>query len=100
MAELTWQSSYSDQDGLLREFYLWLFFSFQGNVAFYAYLTERTELTDNSIVIFDNVVTNYGDAYSDISGTFTGKRYSSLFVALFWEELLLPAHLVCGNVMF
>ena len=81
MVELTWQTSYSDQDGLLREFYLWFIFFIQGNVAFYACLTERTELTDNSIVIFDNVVTNYGDAYSDISGTFTGKHYSLLLPA-------------------
>ena len=49
----------------------------EGNVAFYAYMTETMTFTDDSIVIFDNILTNYGDAYSDISGTFTGKHYSS-----------------------
>ena len=36
-------------------------------------MTETTTLTDDSIVIFDSIVTNYGDSYSDISGTFTGQ---------------------------
>ena len=40
-------------------------------------MTETTTLTDDSIVVFDNVVTNYGNAYSNISGTFTGKPYYS-----------------------
>ena len=52
-------------------------------MAFYAYVTEKTTLTDDSIVVFDHIVTNYGDAYSDISGTFTGKNSCSLFAAMY-----------------
>ena len=50
-------------------------FTFSGDtsVAFYAYLTEVTVVSDGAIVIYDNIVTNIGDGYSDISGVFTGK---------------------------
>ena len=41
-------------------------------VGFYAYVNEHTILTEGSILIFDNIVTNIGDAYSDVTGTFTG----------------------------
>ena len=52
-------------------------------MVFYAYLAETTTLTDSSMVIFDNFVTNIVDAYSDISGTFTGKNSCSLFAAMY-----------------
>ena len=43
------------------------------DVAFYAYLTENTNIEPNQVVIFDNVVTNVGNAYSTSTGTFRGK---------------------------
>ena len=66
-------------------------------MAFYAYLTETTELTDNSVVTFDNIVTNYGDAYSDISGTFTGKHLS-IFLVIF--RYYYPHSEGMGKVLF
>ena len=41
-------------------------------MGFYAHLGESITLPEGVIVVFDNVVTNVGDAYMDITGTFTG----------------------------
>ena len=69
-------------------------------MAFYAYLSSTTELTDDSIVIFDSIVTNIGDAYSDISGTFTGKHcslYLLSYVQNYFQSIIFS--LVTGFVL-
>ena len=44
------------------------------HVAFYATLKKKTSFDDGETVIFDNVITNFGNKYSGTCGAFTGEN--------------------------
>lgn len=54
-------------------------------MGFSAYVSETTGLTDGSLLIFDTIITNSGEAYSSNTGTFTGisRLFFCSFIVLF-----------------
>ena len=60
-------------------------FSVHGDVAFYAILTEPSNLPEGSIVVYDQVYVNEGNGYQAGSGTFTAFSHGIYQFTLFFH---------------